>query len=243
MPKELVEISGITNFGKDQLACIQDEDGIIFIYDLKREAAVAKEKFGKRGDYEGVECVDDTCYVLRSNGNIYYFRLTKNGIGETYKFKTELSSDNNAEGLGYDLSSNRLLIACKDKPGTKKVQITNSRTVYAVQLPEKIFVQRPVFVIDAGSYNEWLEKKSLDKKKHKPFRPSAVAVHPATGDVFVIGSVGKILLILDPEGNIKNLIPLNPAIFLQPEGMCFSPAGDLFIASEGREKNGYILKF
>ncbi len=123
------------------------------------------------------------------------------------------------------------------------MHIKNSRTVYAVQLPEKKFIQQPVFVIDAVSYNEWLEKKNLEKKKHKPFRPSAVAVHPVTGNVFVIGTVGKMLVILDPEGNIENLVPLNPSVFLQPEGICFSPKGDLFIASEGREKKGYIWKF
>ena len=243
MPRKLVEISGITYYKKNQLACIQDEDGDIFVFHLNKDEVVVKEQFGKKGDYEGVEIVRDTCYVLKSNGNIYYFSIGKEGIGDVHKIKTGLSSDNDTEGLGYDPVENKLLIACKDKPGTKKTKIKNSRTVYALDLSKKKFDEKPLFTVKAKTYNEWLEKKGLDKKKHKPFKPSAVAVHPATRQIFLIGSVGKMMVILNHEGTIDDLIPLNPSVFLQPEGICFSPEGDLYISSEGRDGKGYILKF
>jgi len=51
------------------------------------------------------------------------------------------------------------------------------------------------------------------------------------------------LIILNPKGEIEDLIPLDPKIFRQPEGICFSPNGDLYISSEGKGKSGYILKF
>lgn len=88
-----------------------------------------------------------------------------------------------------------------------------------------------------------LEKKGLSKKKHIPFKPSGIAVHPKSNDIYIIGSVGKMMVVLNHTGEIKNLIPLNPKIFWQPEGICFSPDGDLYISSEGRGKAGYILKF
>jgi len=39
------------------------------------------------------------------------------------------------------------------------------------------------------------------------------------------------------------MIKLSPVIFPQPEGICFSPDGKLFIASEGAGRGGTILEF
>ena len=88
-----------------------------------------------------------------------------------------------------------------------------------------------------------LENRGLSKKKHKPFKPSGIAVHPQNGYIFLISSVGKMMVILKPDGQIEDLIPLDRKVMLQPEGICFAPNGDLYISSEGRGKKGYILKF
>ena len=40
LPEILREVSGIAYMGKNRIACIQDEDGIIFIYDLSTSAIV-----------------------------------------------------------------------------------------------------------------------------------------------------------------------------------------------------------
>jgi uncharacterized protein YjiK len=39
------------------------------------------------------------------------------------------------------------------------------------------------------------------------------------------------------------MIKLNPKIFRQPEGICFSPDGTMYIASEGDGMEGTLLKF
>lgn len=243
LPNKLEEVSGLSYYKKNQLACIQDEDGDLFIYNLKKREIIRTEKFGKKGDYEGVEIVSDTAYVLKSNGNLYYFRLTNHGIGEINEINTDLSSKNDSEGLGYLTIKSELLVACKEDPGTKKIDIEKSRSIFRVDLPEKNFKKKPRFIIDGKSYSAMLEKKELSKKKHKPFKPSGVAVHPQTGYTYIIGSVGKMMVVLNREGKIDDLIPLHPEIFWQPEGICFSPEGDLYISSEGRGRKGYILKF
>ena len=243
LPNELEEISGLSFFKKNQLACIQDEDGIFYIYDLKKNEISRKDQFGEKGDYEGVEVINDTSYVLKSNGDVFFFPIEKQGIGEVRKIKTDLTKQNDAEGLGFSEALVELLIGCKEDPGTKKVDIEKSRSIYHVDLIEKKFKKKPKYLIDGKSYNEMLEKKGLSKKKHRPFKPSGVAVHPKNGFIFVIGTVGKMMVILTPNGEIDNMIPLDPKIFWQPEGICFSPQGDLYISSEGRGKHGYILKF
>lgn len=243
LPKELMEISGLSFYKKNTLGCVQDEDGILYLYDLRKKQIVQSHRFGKKGDYEGVEMIGETAYVLKSNGKVYFFELRKNEIGEVDEIKTDLSANNDAEGLGFHDLERNMLIACKEDPGTKKVDLEKSRSVYRIDMEERDFKKKPRYVIKGRDYNLMLEKKDLNKKKHKPFKPSGVAVHPKTGQIFVIGTVGKIMIILDPDGEIADVVPLDPKVFWQPEGICFAPNGDLFISSEGRGKRGYILKF
>ena len=51
------------------------------------------------------------------------------------------------------------------------------------------------------------------------------------------------MLVLSTKGEMLAMISLDPKIFLQPEGICFSPDGSLYIASEGAGLQGAILKF
>ncbi|MCG8305967.1 MAG: SdiA-regulated domain-containing protein [Cytophagales bacterium] len=243
LPKELEEISGLSFYRNNKLACVQDEDGIFYIYDLKKKEISRKHQFGEKGDYEGVEVVHDTAYVLKSNGDIFQFKVTKKDIGDVFKLKTDLTKKNDSEGLGFHKDFEELLIACKEEPGTDKVEIEKSRSVYRITLNDKRFKKKPKFVIDGKSYNRMLDEKGLSKKKHKPFKPSGVAVDPKTNYTYVIGTVGKMMVILNDSGEIEDLIPMNPKVFWQPEGICFSPDGDLYISSEGIDKKGYILKF
>ncbi len=243
LPKKLKEISGLSYFGGNKLACIQDEDAVFYVYDLNNEAIIRDDTFGKKGDYEDVEVIDDIAYVLNSNGDIYYFHIENQGIGEVKKIKTDLSKHNDAEGLGFDRFTNELLIACKEDPGIKDVKIEKSRSIYSLNLNNRKLIHNPKYIVDSESYDEMLEKKGLNRKKHKPFKPSGIAIHPKTNYVFIIATVGKMMVILSPDGKIADLIPLDPGLFVQPEGICFSPEGDLYISSEGRGKKGYILKF
>ena len=59
----------------------------------------------------------------------------------------------------------------------------------------------------------------------------------------MISSVGKLLVVLDRDGYILGVHALDPNLFRQPEGICFSPEGDLYISNEGRGGKGYVLKF
>lgn len=240
LPYILEEISGLSYYNYNQLACVQDEKGILFIYDLDERKIVSQDVFGEDGDYEGVEMIDGIAYVLKSNGNIYYF---KPGNTNVEKIKTELTSKNNAEGLAFQKSTSELLVACKGNPGVKKEKLDNSRAIYRINLKEKSFDAKKRYLIKNKSFKEMLAKNDLNEKMHMPFRPSGIAVHPKTGHIFVIATVGKLLVILDAEGEIMDMIPLDPGIFLQPEGITFSPDGDLYISSEGRGGKGYILQF
>src|SRR6476620_1551795 len=71
MPKELTEISGMVYLSNNQFACIQDEDGSIFIYNTATNKVDKEIPFSKHGDYEGIAVVGSTAYVLRSDGTLF----------------------------------------------------------------------------------------------------------------------------------------------------------------------------
>jgi hypothetical protein len=45
------------------------------------------------------------------------------------------------------------------------------------------------------------------------------------------------LIIADKNGNIKNTYALNPSIYKQPEGLAFTPGGDLLISNESNKQS------
>ena len=80
--------------------------------------------------------------------------------------------------------------------------------------------------LDAAPIAEKMDKNKIELKA------SAVAVNPITNELYIISSVNKVLLVADKSGKIKKLYTLNPKIYKQPEGIAFTPAGDLIISNE-----------
>ena len=239
LPDYLQEISGLTYYRDNLLACVQDEDGDIFIFNPESGDIESEFDFGKSGDYEGLEYVNGNFWVLRSDGNLYKWRP---GQEKAEKFETPFKEENNLEGLGYDSASNCLLLACKDKAliGGKKYK---GRAIYQFNLDNEKLRPDPFILLDHDSVENQLENTGLFSKRHIPFRPSGVAVHPINKDIFLLHSVGKLLIILGQTGEIKSLYPINPLLIEQPEGICFDPQGNLYIASESESEFGYLFLF
>ncbi|MFD2573860.1 SdiA-regulated domain-containing protein [Spirosoma soli] len=226
LPKELKEISGLTYYKNNKLLCVQDEEAVVYEFDTKQGKVTKDYGFGGYGDFEGIEYVNDEVYVLESNGTLSRFKPESLQIGRT---KTDLPKKTEVEGLGYEPKTKRLLIAVKQGGGA-----SSDKAVYSFDL-----LNRAVFK-DMSLNDEQLKAAGIDPDTYKP---SGIAVHPITGEWYMITSVGKRLLITNRQAKILYSEPLDPKQFRQPEGICFAPNGDLFIASEGNGKKGYILKF
>lgn len=238
LPYEIEEISGLSYLGEDTLLSIQDEQAVIYTIDMKEEKISGEQKFGKNGDYEGIELAGNFLYAVRSDGQLYKMPVYITDEAGTEVFDTPLSHKNDVEGLAYDAENNRLLLACKGISGLKK-DISGSRAIYAFNLAENKLVEEPVFLVETRLVNEWLGSST----KKDSFRPSGIAVHPLTGQIYLLASVGKILIVLNKNGSIDSVSPLGQADFKQPEGICFAPNGDMFISNEGKAGRSTILKF
>src|ERR1700741_607269 len=71
LPDTLREISGLTILDNNTIACVQDENGIIFLYDLTKNKVKEQFTFSVNGDYEGIAIAGNTLYVLRSDGVLF----------------------------------------------------------------------------------------------------------------------------------------------------------------------------
>ena len=254
MPKILEEISGLgISENGEALVAIQDEDGKLFFINRYSGEVFAEIDFWKDGDYEGVEMVGSTAYVVKSSGTVYEVKDPGTPRQEVEKYNFFLDEDNDVEGLAYDKANNRLLLACKAKAGHEK-KFKHKKGIYAFSLETKTLSEEPAYFVSLDSINNYLEKSPNIRKLEKiveffdpdedfDFSPSAIAIHPVTGNIFVASSVGKLLLVLNPGGQIMHIEKLSKKVHRQPEGLCFDPDGTLYVSNEGKGDDGLIYRF
>lgn len=240
LPSILKEISGLSYWNDHQLISIQDEKGIVFLYDIRQEKVIEEWRFGKDRDYEGIANKNNEVYVLEMDGDIHQFAHQEGGIlYDSEKIETPFNSNNDLEGLCYDLRSDRLLMVPKAKQISKTDQKLGRHGIYAFDINAQKLKEQPAFVIDEAV----IGKIVYGKEQAYKIKPSGIAVHPKTGHLYVLASVGKALIIIDRQNNVLHLELLDPSLFPQPEGITFSPNGDLFISSEGKGSEPIIAQY
>lgn len=254
LPNELEEISGLgISEDGEELVAVQDEDGILFFINPYNGEVTREAKFWKDGDYEGVEWVGNTIYVVKSTGTIYEISDPATANQQVEKYNFFLNDDNDVEGLAYDKANGRLLLACKAQAGYE-VEYPHKKGIYAFNLDEKKLTEAPVYFVDADSVRHYLDQAPAIRKLEKlmeffdpdeafGFSPSAIAIHPLTGHLYITSSVGKMLLVLDRSGRILHIEKLSKKVHPQPEGICFDPNGGLFLSNEGKGGTPKFYRF
>ncbi len=247
MPKRLQEISGlgITADGKS-LVAVQDEDGIVFFVNKTTGKVEREIDFWDDGDYEGVEMVGDDICVVKSSGTVYYIQSNGSKYDKVEKYNFFLDSDNDVEGLAYDAGNNRLLLACKAKAG-KGAEFDQKKGIYSFNLATMQLEAEPAFTVSLDDVLNYLSRSNYLEDKDKllerfnedadefAFAPSSLAIHPLTGQIFILSSVGKMLMVIDHSGKIVHLQKLKKKVHPQPEGICFDTDGTMYIANEGKD--------
>jgi uncharacterized protein YjiK len=251
LPDVLHEISGLTYIDSTIFACIQDEKGILFFYDMAKNKISSQLKFFSKGDYEGIARVKDTIYVLRSDGTLYEISDYKSDSVIVTPYPTNVPSKDN-EGLCYDSENNRLLIACKENTGKGDLS-KDKRYVFGFDLISKSLVEEPLFSFDIQTLKEYAKNHNINlplKEKKKGslpepvirFRASAISIHPVTDKIYVLSAEDYLLFIFKRSGNIDQMVKLNAGLFNQPEGITFLENGDMLISNEGQGKGPASLR-
>ncbi len=233
---ELAEISGISFYAKDSsVFAISDETGFLYKIYIKRGFLTEKWEFDKKRDYEDVVQLDSSFYVLESNGNIEKLNVTsRKEISDrdtVFNRRTVFPGDNKLkrefESLYYDEEYKGFVMICKDCEDDDYNYTT-------------AWLYDPV----SDKYTPSIFKIALDPIANKigankiKFRPSAATVNPLTKDVWILSSTNAMIVVVDRQGNMKDVYTLNTGIFNKPEGITFTPWGDLLVSNEAGDKYG-----
>lgn len=233
LPDILEEVSGIFLLENNRMACVQDEQGVIYIFDLNTSSIEKKINFADIGDFEGLTIVGSTAYILRSDGIIFEVPEYDSGSPKTIQHDLNLPANYDFEGLTHDEVNNRLLLAMKEKAGKE------FKPVFGFDLATQQLQKEPVYKIHFNDpVFEILERKRSDKI----IKPSEIKVHPITGEIYILEAENPQLLILDPSGKAKTLHVFKEEQFPQPEGMDINSNGDIYISNEANKAPANILK-
>lgn len=230
--KSLQEISGITYYGQNQIAALQDEKGKIYILSLAEGEIQQEIKFAKDGDFEGITYDGKKLIALRSDGKIYQFRPNEQAL-KRQEWKTGLSQKQDCEGIAWQAQNGLLWIAAKGKP--KEALANKKDKAFYTFSPQNEDLQLGLTISQPALESQF--------DAQDDFEPSGLAFAPEGDLVYTISSSGKALIVMNLEGEYLYYQNLNRDIFPQPEGICFSPEGQLIIASEGRDKKARLLIF
>jgi uncharacterized protein YjiK len=226
LPAFLDEISGVAYYPKDKsIFAICDEKALLYKIFLTGSLAIQKWKFGKGADFEDLVLIDSTFYALKSTGHITTLDFISPDSIMVKEYEPQLAGKNEFEILYLDKAQNRLIMLCKDCEADDK----NSLSSWAFDLSSLTFSSSPAYVIDVRKIEELMRQKKVK------FKPSAAAIHPQTGQLFIISSINKVLVVADKNGIPEKVYKINPGLYKQPEGMTFTPEGNLIISNESAE--------
>ncbi len=234
LPKELDEVSGIDWIGDNKLACIQDEDGIIFIFNLETSKVEKSIEFAGAGDYEDIRIVGKTAYVLRSDGEIFEVSDFLSGNSKTKTYSNFLTEKQNLESLAWDKNNKRLLLAIKDR----ELKDDNYKGVYQFSLTNKELERNPLYRLNMQ--DSLLRER--ETKLNKKLQPSALSIHPKNKDFYILDGRAPQLVIANSDMKLKKRYALHEDDFEQAEGLTFSENGRLFISNEGKGGKANILE-
>jgi hypothetical protein len=239
MPESLTEVSGIAfHHGKnDSLYVEEDEDGKVY-YFYPGDKKIHYSRFGKPGDYEDIAILGEQVILLRSDGAFFIFpfsQVRNPDITGTQKLDNILPQGE-YEGLYADEKNEQLYALCK-RCAIDNAGKTNTGYLFKL-LPNGKLKQTGQFSIDVR------EIAAMAGKKKIAFHPSALAKNNHTNEWYVLSSVNKLLVVTDLNWKVKAVYPLNPSLFVQPEGIAFDNQDNLYISNEGDKlTSGTVFKF
>ncbi len=232
MQEDLDEISGIIYIPDQRLIyTLNDEEGKMYIVDLENKSSVRSFKFTKKGDFEDL-CFDGQYwYTLKSNGKVLRVSQPFTDSFQVNEYEYPTKGDE-YETIFFDPATKKTVILCKQCVSYPQGKIP----AYYLDTTNSQFVFDPHYAPDTMALVNVVGKPGVTMK------PSAAAIHPLTGELYIV-SINDRLLIIMKEGQINAAFKLPKKIFRQPEGITFAPNGDMYISNEAGESIANILRF
>ncbi|HEY0273180.1 MAG TPA: SdiA-regulated domain-containing protein [Chitinophaga sp.] len=235
--ESMQEISGLVFYGDEQhLVGENDEEGRLYLMDIRANERYQHWKFGKSGDYEDVVYTGKDWVVLKSNGTLFLVKglFTDSTSSMPYDFPADQPGQHEFEAAYYDPRTNHIVVLCKNCIEDKHLQRASA---YQFDMATLQYDKKPVYILDGKAV------QAKVKENIKRIRPSAAAIHPIEKRLYILASVNHLLIIAGLDGKVQEVYPLRRTIYNQPEGLAFAPNGDMYISNEsGQENSASIMK-
>lgn len=240
LSRDLEEISDVS-FAADgkSLWAVDDELGTLYRLSTEDGEMLEQVTFAAAGDYESLREVGEQMVVGRSDGVL--FVVGRDGGSE--QIDTGLGAGCNLEGMERD-ARGRLLLACKSEmPSRPRNQ--RSYAVFAFDLATKKTERQPVMVLTKQSIDDWLDAHQGGRTTgtSTDFAPSGMAIHPKTGELFVVSSRDTLLVVFNAKGSVVRVESLDEHLLPQLEGITFAPDGTMFLSSEARGDQPLVQRY
>jgi hypothetical protein len=241
LPEELKEISGISPMKDTGFFAIEDLDPNVYLLRPTSHTSISIEKVitfadktKDKFDIEDVTHIGDTIYALWSHGKIFKIWNWNAAKPQVVELKTGLHKENNTEGIAYDPVTGDLLVACKNDAGLEDEK-KSTRAIYEFDPRTNQLKDQPFLLIHKKDFESIVGEK-VD------FYPSAIAVHPDTHDLYILSTrENKCLAIFTHDGKLREFTYLDRDMLPQPEGICFSHSGTLYISSQGKHGKAPVI--
>ena len=239
MPEKLTEISGLAfkNGNADSVYAEEDETGRVY-YFKPGDKQIQHAEFGKDGDYEDIAVVSNQVVMMRSDATFFIFPVNnlRSAVIDGVQKISDVLPKGEYEGMYADERANQLYVLCKN---CKIDNASKTNSGYILDIDATGTIKQ------SGQFNVSVKEiTAITGQKKITFHPSAITKNKGTNEWYILSSVNKMLVVTGADWKVKNVYPLNPSLFIQPEGMAFDVQRNLYISNEGDEITpGNILKF
>lgn len=241
LPPTLREISALTDIDLHHVACLHDEAGAVFHIDLRTGEVGRAMVFGQPGDFEGLTRVADDLWALRSDGMLVHLQRSDDELVVRRNLQLR-TNHRDIEGLAYDPFRKLILVSPKDPPAGKKDE-RQQRRILAIDPATGRQLDEPALStsldqIAASARQRGIQLPGTERADGPPrvtlkLRLSSIAVHPHTGQFYLLSAVDGAVLVVDQAGDLQAAYFFDSRLMPKVEGITFLPDGDMVIASEG----------
>ncbi len=225
LPEALDKISGICFYPKDtSLFAVCDESGRFFKIKIYSSILISIWKLSESLNYQDLVLCDSDFYVLNKKGSVFKFKFTGNNLTRQ-EFRFPRQDKYGYKSMYFDDQSRLLKVLCDENSYENKHPKLSgfSLDIRSEKISDSLF--------SPGTKDDLVDSGLLG------FRPSAAAINPLTKELFIISSANKILVVADRDGAVKKCFHLSTSVFNKPEGICFTPRGDMIISNESVRKD------
>lgn len=245
LPSGLLPFSDMTILDSSHVLALQGARKSLVMYNMDLNEFSAMQPLGMNGAIQDIVAVDSLIYLFDDAMKVYVSSFPFDSSKTTLVSEQELDWESAA--VCHHPLTHRLFVA----PYIESEEESSLRSIYAYNLNKNYFSQSPLFSFDVEVVESFANENGIKISSFKvsqlmdtilglTLKPSSIAVHPKTNEVYLLSTDDRALVVFNQFGEIQNFAVLDPVHFPSPRGMSFAKNGDLLISNDDLMHNTLV---